>query len=70
MVYSVLPVSLHMFNHAWQFQKLVRSSGYFIIHVEDHGNSDAILLADRLASFYLVQHVPVQLTSSAVHSTL
>ena len=41
-----------------------------IIHVEGHGNSDAILLADRLASFYLVQHVPVQLTSSAVHSTL
>jgi hypothetical protein len=44
--------------------------GYFIIRVEDHGNSDAMLLADRLASFYLVQHVPVQLTSSAVHLTL
>ena len=37
------------------FQKLVRSGGNFIstsnIHVKDHGNSDAILLADRLATF-------------------
>ena len=30
---------------------------HFSIHVEDHGNSDAILLAYRLASFDLAQHV-------------
>ena len=34
----------------WNSQQLVRSDGDFNIHVKDHGNSDAILFADRLAS--------------------
>ena len=34
----------------WSFQQIVRSDSDFNIHVKDHGNSDATLFADRLAS--------------------